>query len=204
MRSCLCTKFLKTVSVLMKAVSHKSHKSTLLILNVSIVSAPVIVVSYLTITFFQLRIIFLELLSNLVLFFFNFYYVLNLVLFFQLNIIFFNLYFLTCVLNLLFLIQYDFLNLILFLQHLKTDDCGTMVIKNLPRLSVNFQFFHVKPSDFRFVTRFMSIFKFGLPGLSFENFRTKEQLSYFDLFQYFSINESQYHFKSLYCLKVGI
>ena len=88
----------------MKAVSHKSHKSTLLILNVSIVSAPVIVVSYLTITFFQLRIIFLELLSNLVLFFFNFYYVLNLVLFFQLNIIFFNLYFLTCVLNLLFLI----------------------------------------------------------------------------------------------------
>ena len=137
-------------------------------------------------------------------YFFNFYYVLNLVLFFQLNIIFFNLYFLTCVLNLLFLIQYDFLNLILFLQHLKTDDCGTMVIKNLPRLSVNFQFFHVKPSDFRFVTRFMSIFKFGLPGLSFENFRTKEQLSYFDLFQYFSINESQYHFKSLYCLKVGI
>ena len=88
----------------MKAVSHKSHKSTLLILNVSIVSAPVIVVSYLTITFFQLRIIFLELLSNLVLFFFNFYYVLNLVLFFQLNIISFNLYFLTCVLNLLFLI----------------------------------------------------------------------------------------------------
>ena len=38
----------------MKAVSHKSHKSALLILNVSIVSEPVIVVSYLTIIFFNL------------------------------------------------------------------------------------------------------------------------------------------------------
>ena len=34
-------------------------------------------------------------------------------------------------------------------------------------------FFHVKHSDFRFVTWFMSILKLGLPLLSFEFFRTK-------------------------------
>ena len=36
--------------------------------------------------------------------------------------------------------------------------------------------FHVKFSDFRFVTWFMSILKFGLPPLSFEIFRTKKKL----------------------------
>ena len=34
-------------------------------------------------------------------------------------------------------------------------------------------FFHVKPNDFRFVTCFMSIFKFGLPWLLFEILQTK-------------------------------
>ena len=42
-------KFLKTIPVLMKAVS---HKSALLILKVSIVSYPVTVVSYLSTIFF--------------------------------------------------------------------------------------------------------------------------------------------------------
>ena len=45
-------------------------------------------------------------------------------------------------------------------------------------------FFHVKPSDFRFVTWFMSILRFGLPRLQFQIFRTKTViLSHFSLLQ---------------------
>ena len=40
-------------------------------------------------------------------------------------------------------------------------------------------FFHVKLSDFRFVTWFMSILKFGLPQLSFEVFQTKTKTELF-------------------------
>ena len=45
-------------------------------------------------------------------------------------------------------------------------------------------FFHVKSSDFRFVTWFMSVLKFGLPRPSFKVFRTKNwvTLSHFSLF----------------------
>ena len=49
--------------------------------------------------------------------------------------------------------------------------------QNLWRLPVNLLiFFYVSPSDFRFVTWFMSILKFGLPRLSFEVFQTKTKL----------------------------
>ena len=40
-------------------------------------------------------------------------------------------------------------------------------------------FFQVKPSDFGFVTWFMSILKFGLPQLSFEVFRAKTKTELF-------------------------
>ena len=40
---------------------------------------------------------------------------------------------------------------------------------------MNLLFFLVKRSDFRFVTWFMSILKFGLPQLSFEVFLTKRK-----------------------------
>ena len=40
-------------------------------------------------------------------------------------------------------------------------------------------FFHVKSSDFRFVTRFMQILKFGLPRLSFKVFQTKTKTELF-------------------------
>ena len=40
-------------------------------------------------------------------------------------------------------------------------------------------FFHVKPSDFRFASWFMSILKFGLPRLSFEVFQTKPKTELF-------------------------
>ena len=40
-------------------------------------------------------------------------------------------------------------------------------------------FSHLKPSDFRFVTWFMSIVKFGLPRLLFEVFRTKSKTELF-------------------------
>ena len=36
--------------------------------------------------------------------------------------------------------------------------------------------FHVKPSDFRFVTWFESFLKFDLPRLQFEVFQTKSEL----------------------------
>ena len=62
-----------------------SHKSALLILNVSIVSEPVIIVSYLSIIFFSTQhySLNLELLFNLVLLFITYYYFLNLVLIFS-------------------------------------------------------------------------------------------------------------------------
>ena len=40
-------------------------------------------------------------------------------------------------------------------------------------------FLHVKRSDFRFVTWFISILKFGLPQLLFEVFRTKTKTALF-------------------------
>ena len=40
-------------------------------------------------------------------------------------------------------------------------------------------FFHVKPSDFGFVTWFMSILRFGLPQLSSEVFQTKTKTELF-------------------------
>ena len=40
-------------------------------------------------------------------------------------------------------------------------------------------FFHLKPSDFRFVIRFASILRFDLPRLSFEVFQTKTKTELF-------------------------
>ena len=55
---------------------------------------------------------------------------------------------------------------ILALQHrLPQIICRKMGIKNLWKLSVNSLFLHEKSSDFRFVTCFMSIPKFGRPRL---------------------------------------
>ena len=49
--------------------------------------------------------------------------------------------------------------------------------QNLWRLPVNLLiFFYVSASDFRFVTWFMLILRFGLPRLSFEVFQTKTKL----------------------------
>ena len=42
-----------------------------------------------------------------------------------------------------------------------------------------YYFFHVKSSDFRFVTWFMSILKFGLPRLAFEVFQAKTKTELF-------------------------
>ena len=55
--------------------------------------------------------------------------------------------------------------------------------QKLVETSKFFLFFHVKSSDFRFVTWFMSILKFGFPRLSFEVFRTKQKVSCFEQFQ---------------------
>ena len=44
------------------------------------------------------------------------------------------------------------------------------------RIPVNLLFFHVKRSDFRFVSWLMSVLKFGVARLLFEVFLTKPEL----------------------------
>ena len=62
----------------------------------------------------------------------------------------------------------------MFEQLLSLHSALLFYVKNLWRLPVNF--FHEKPSDFIFVTCFLSILKFGLPRLLFEVYRTKTVL----------------------------
>ena len=49
-------------------------------------------------------------------------------------------------------------------------------------LPQNEEIFYIKRSDFRFITWFMSILKFGLPRLWFKIFHTKTEL-FFEPFQ---------------------